>query len=115
MIWASQKGREIYSTWNLSEEDRKSLKVHLDKFQAYVKPNTNLIYNRYKFHSRFQTEGESLDQFVTDLKLLFKECNYQEADNMVRDRLDTGIQNTKIREKLVNVGSSQSFYQTCLM
>lgn len=105
MIWVGQKGREIYSTWNLSEEDRKSLKEHLDRFEAYVKPRTNLIYNRYKFHSRFQTEGETLDQFVTDLKLLVKECNYQEADNMVRDRLVIGIQNTKIREKLVNVGS----------
>jgi hypothetical protein len=50
-------------------------------------------------------DGEALDQFVTDLKLLVKEYNYQELDNMVRDRLVIGINNTKIREKLINVGS----------
>lgn len=105
IIWVGQKGRDIYSTWNLSKDDRKILKVHFDKFEAYVKPRTNIIYNRYICHNRVQTEGETLDQFVTDLKLLVKECNYQEPDNMVRDRLVIGINNTNIREKLINVGS----------
>lgn len=34
-----------------------------------------------------------------------KECIYQEANNIFRDRLVIEMQNTNISEKLVNVGS----------
>lgn len=43
MGW-QKKRHEIHSSWNLSEEDRKSLKEHLHRFDAYVKPRANLIY-----------------------------------------------------------------------
>ena len=73
--------------------------TYYDEFELYVKPRTNVIYNRYKFQSRSQSESESFDQFVTDLKLLVKDCTYDKPDEMVRDRIVIGIRNTKIREK----------------
>lgn len=36
---------------------------------------------------------------------MVKECIYQEANNIFRDRLVIGTQNTNIGEQLVNVGS----------
>lgn len=105
MLWVGEKGRNIYSTWALSAEDAKALKSYFDRFESYVKPRTNVIYNRYKFHSRMQKETETFDQYVTDLKLLVKDCNFGNSDEMVRDRIVIGIRNSKIREKLINIGS----------
>ena len=105
MIWVGDKGRQIYTTWQLSDDDRKTLAVYYEKFEQYVKPRTNLVYNRYKFQSRIQKETETLDQFVTDLKLLVKDCDYRDSDVIVRDRIVIGIRNSKIREKLINIGN----------
>ncbi len=54
----------------------------------------------YKFHNRVQTT-ESFDSFVTDLKLLVKDCEYNEPDKMVRDRIVFGVSSDTIREKLI--------------
>ena len=41
MIWIGDKGRDIYSTWNLSEADRKKLQILLDRFENHVRPKSN--------------------------------------------------------------------------
>ena len=69
MLWAGEKGRNIFATWNLSADDKKKLNVHYEKFEQYVKPRTNVVYNRYKFQTRNQAETETFDQFATELKL----------------------------------------------
>ena len=51
MIWVGEKGHNIYSTWTMSDDERKELKNYYEKFEEYV-TRTNVIYNRYKFHSR---------------------------------------------------------------
>ncbi|XP_062593874.1 uncharacterized protein LOC134255374 [Saccostrea cucullata] len=40
------------------------------------------------------------------LKVGVKDCGYQNADEMVRDRLVFGVRSDKIREKLINEGSN---------
>ena len=105
MIWVGEKGLNIYSTWTMSADERKKLENYYKKFEEYVTSRRNVIYNRYKFHSRVQSESETFDQFSTDLKMMVKDCKYAESDNMVRDRIVIGIRSHKIREKLINVGS----------
>ena len=105
MIWMGEKGRKIFSTWNLSADDKKKLDVHYDKFRDYVQPKTNPIFARYKFHCRTQDKSEPVEQFVTDLKTLAKDCSFgDKEDENVRDRIVFGIQSQKAREKLFEVG-----------
>ena len=108
MIWSGEKGRNIYSTWNLTADQKKQLSVHFEKFESYCKPKSNNIYSRYQFKSRIQESEESFEHFVTDLKVLFKECGYQAGveDEMIRDHIVFGVKSTKIREKLINEGNA---------
>ena len=108
MLWTGEKGRNIYSTWVLSEEDKKKLAIHYDKFENYCKPKSNKIYSRYIFMRREQGIEEPFEQFVTDLKLLYKECGYDHTmeDEMIRDHIVFGIKSTKVREKLINEGNN---------
>ena len=93
MLWAGEKGRNIYSTWTLTNEERKQLAIHYEKFENYCKPKSNKIYSRYIFMRIEQGTDEPFEQFVTDLKLLYKECGYDHAmeDEMIRDHIVFGI------------------------
>ena len=41
-----------------------------------------------------------------------KDCGYDKKDEMVRDKIVTGVKNSKVREKLLNVGSDLTFAKT---
>lgn len=108
MLWVGDKGRDIYSTWTITAEEKKLLNTYYTNFEAYCKPKSNQIYSRYMFKSRVQKDGEPFEQFVMDLKLLIKECGYETEnlrDKMVRDHIVFGIRNGKIRQELIKEGS----------
>ena len=77
----------------------RKLSVHSEKFEEYVKPRTNVVYNKYKFQTRVQSDMETFNQFVTELKLLVRDCNYYRSEEMFRHRREIGV-NHNIREKL---------------
>ena len=61
------------------------------------------------FKSRVQKEGEPFEQFVMDLRLLIKECGFDDPnlrDEMVRDNVVFGIRDGKIRQELIKVGNT---------
>ena len=87
-------------------KSEKVLEEHFKRFKSYCKPKSNIIYSRYVFKSRVQEADEPFEQFVTDLKLLIKECGYDETvhDYMIRDHIVFGIKSSKVREKMINEG-----------
>ena len=105
MIWVGEKGRDVYNTWNLSSEESKKLTTYYEKFEAYVKPKSNNIFARYKFHNIVQQEKEPFEQFLTKLKIEVKDCGYKDPDEMVRDRVVIGCFLKKVRGNLVQEGS----------
>ncbi|CAC5365290.1 unnamed protein product [Mytilus coruscus] len=105
MIWVGEKGRNVYSTWDMSAEDQKKLDKYYENFEAYVKPKSNQVFSSYKFQCRLQKTNETCEEFVTDLKVLVKDCQYANPDRMVRDRIVFGTKSSEVREKLINEGS----------
>ena len=45
-----------------------------------------------------------MEQFVTELRTLVKDCSYANLEEMIRDRIVFGISYAKVREKLINEG-----------
>jgi len=115
MIWSGEKGRELFSTWDLSDTQKKKLQSYYEKFDEYCKPKTNVVYNRYKFKTKTQAENESFEQFTTELRILIKECSYPAAmqDELIRDHIIFGLKSNDIREKLIREGSDLSL-EKCL-
>lgn len=105
LLWIGDKGRDVYNTWTLADDERKLLITYYERFQSYVEPKINVIFARYRFHEKTQGATEPFEQFVTELRLLVKDCGYTNGEEMVRDRIVFGINSPKIREKLLNVGS----------
>ena len=70
MLWVGEKGRSIFSIWKLTDDDQKKLEKYDKQFEAYMKPRSSIIYNRYKFQSKVQNPDESFEKFVKELQLL---------------------------------------------
>ncbi|KAI8511852.1 hypothetical protein Bbelb_109520 [Branchiostoma belcheri] len=107
-IWVGEQGRDICSTWKIEAEEVNKLATYYKKFSDYVKPKKNKILARYKFHTRVQSSAEPIEQFVTDLKVLARDCDFKDQDTqdeMVLDRLVFGTNNENIRLKLIDKGS----------
>ena len=64
MLWVGDKGRDIYSTWILTEDHKVLLETYYNNFAAYCKPNSNKIYSRYMFKSRVQKADEPFEQLL---------------------------------------------------
>ena len=50
----------------------------IEKLDKFVEPNKNVVFSRYKFFSRTQQEHESVDCFVTNLRVLAESCDFGE-------------------------------------
>ena len=108
LFWVGEKGRDIFNTWpDLAEEDRDklTLKALYMRFEQHVAPKANPTFARYKFYNRLQGQLEPVEQFITDLKLLAKDCAFHKSNEMIRDRIVFGTNSQKVRELLFSEGS----------
>ena len=57
---------------------------------------------RYKFNTRTQGKSEAIDQFVTDLRNMSKNCAFGAiADELIRDRIVCGTNSERVKERLL--------------
>ena len=92
---------DILRSFKLKDEDIKKYSVVKAKFEAHFVKRRNVIYERARFNTRKQEEGEPVDSFITDLYVLAEHCGYNDLhDEMIRDRLVVGLRDASLSEKL---------------
>jgi transposase InsO family protein len=92
---------DILLSFQLSADDQKKYKAVIDKFEGHFVLRRNVIYERAKFNSRVQREGETVDDFITALYSLAEHCEYKTLhDEMIRDRIVVGVRDRRLSEKL---------------
>ncbi|XP_049520589.1 uncharacterized protein LOC119443895 [Dermacentor silvarum] len=95
-----KQAREIFSTFELSEQQQKQYEVVRKKFDDHFVAARNLVYESACFHRRIQQPGESVDQFITALHTQADRCDYKEKERMIRDRFVVGLSDAKLSESL---------------
>ena len=100
-----EEARDVYSTftdWENAGDERK-MKPVMEKFREYCQPQKNVPFERFKFNRRKQEVGESYDQYKTALRKLAQSCEFDKMtpDEMLRDRIIFGINDSKVRERLL--------------
>ena len=100
---AGEEALEIYNTFTWDEEgDDKKVAAVMAKFEAYCNPRKNVTWERHIFNTRNQQPGETIDQYVTDLKTKAKSCEFSTlSDSLIRDRIVGGIINDSTRSRLL--------------
>ena len=76
------------------------------RYDAYVAPQCNEIRATVNFNRRKQGEQERFDDFVTTLKLLVKDCGYENEDRMLRDAIVLRSLHSRVQEKCLEEGNT---------
>ena len=98
-----KEGQDMFETFTLLDDGQKDIKTVLEEFEARCAPITNVIYERYLFNKRTQEIGESLDHYLTDIIKQADLCKYRNLrDELIRDRLVSGIRDDRARERLLS-------------
>ena len=99
-----QTGRDVYNTMTLAEGERDKIDTLFSKFEAYCKPNQNVTIERYRFNTCVQAKHETIDQYLTELRLIAKNCSFGELENqLIRDRIVCGTNSEEVRQRLLRV------------
>ena len=61
---------KTYNSFDLSEGDKRNLDAIIAAFDKYAIGETNETFERYLFNKRDQQEGEPIDQYVAELRIL---------------------------------------------
>ena len=73
----------------------------VDTFEKFFGVRKNLIFERARFNSRDQMEGESAEQYLLVLHALARNCDYgQLRDELIRDRIVIGILDKALSKRL---------------
>ena len=93
---------ELFNTFALTDSDFKKLARVVKAFEDYCIPRKNIIYERYQFWQCMQDDCEKVDQFVMRIRTLVKTCEYNDRDEMIRDKLVFGIKDDATKQKLLS-------------
>jgi hypothetical protein len=99
---AGSEARELFATFTFEDGEENKYQVVIGKFEEHCKEEENETVERYKLRSTIQREGETFDQFFTELRKKAKSCGFGELrDSMIRDQIVIGIMDSRLREKLL--------------
>ena len=62
-----------------------------------------MTYERFRLFTRHQASTETVDQYMMELRRIAANCDLKSItpDQILRDRLVTGIRDEKVRERLL--------------
>ncbi|XP_059044987.1 uncharacterized protein K02A2.6-like [Achroia grisella] len=91
---------QIYNTFDLTSSTK--FDDLIKKFDNYFIPQKNESMNRHIFFSRVMKEDECIDDYVTELRILSNDCNFESLrDSLIRDQIIRGIREKSLRERLL--------------
>ena len=114
-------GVKIYSTFKFREEvrdandtvitpaeDKEDLDTVLCKFDEHFGPKECRNYRRQDFLERTQQEGESVMDFVADLKHKARECGYGPIEeSMICDKVIQGVRDQSLKMRLLDLDAEE--------
>ena len=101
LLWSGQEGLELSETWELSENDLKDPKNVWEKLEA-SEPKENFRIHRLEFQKILQAKNdESVDEYVTRLKLKMNKCKIVNKDERIIDQIIAGIKYPEAQRKLL--------------
>ena len=92
--------QDLYYTL-VSEEDNKSYSECLEILDGYFIPKSHVTFERHKFRSMQQDTHETMDQFVSRLRMQGKMCEFEDCDEMIRDQIIEKCRDPELRRKFL--------------
>jgi hypothetical protein len=79
----------------------KSFKEITDILKEYFAPRPSEVVCRYKFHTRNRQSGETVTTYMSELRKLAENCNFDTHLQDIRDRLVCGVADERVQRLLL--------------
>ncbi len=73
------------------------------RLNAYFKPKRNHMMEKFNFRTAKQEESETIETYVTRLRLLAKHCEFSNVDTEIMTQVVLSCHSTKLRRELLKV------------
>ena len=70
-------------------------------FETHYAPRKNVTIQRKLFYEKKQSTGETIDEWITQLRLIATDCEFHNQDEMIRDMIVLNSVNKKVQERLL--------------
>lgn len=98
------EGLRLFNTFKVTVKNKKKYKEVIKVFEAYCTPQKLTVFNCYKCFNRSQMEGESFNQFLTEIKMPSSVCEFG-------DRLDSLVRDNIVIQSILFVITTRSSYK----
>ena len=96
-----ETAEDVLRSTDITTDEKKSYDKVIKKFDSFFKVRKNVIFERARFNSRCQQEGETTEQFIMSLYQFVEDCEYGTLkDQMIRDRIVVGIRDKALSQHL---------------
>lgn len=117
-ILASFCGADLYKTLRSliqpNKVEEKKFEELIALLKKHFKPTRNIVAESFRFYKRDQKQGESIGEYVIELKSIAQLCDFGDfLDRALKDRFICGIANESIQVKLFNDSSITTFQKAC--
>src|SRR5258705_8234455 len=81
----------------------------VERMRTHFSPAPSFIVQRCRFHRRLQLPGESITDYLTNLRKLAEHCQFANLNDRLRDQLVAGISDDKLKCRLLEEQDKLSF------
>ena len=94
---------EVYNSFLFADPKHKdNVEEVLKKFKSHCQPHHNTVFESHHFWTRDQQDGESIDQWVKDLKTKATACKFGvQQDSLIQDKIVFGLTDGRVKERLL--------------
>ena len=82
-------------------EDKTKFDHVIQKFETELNGEKRIVFNRYQFWDYKRGDHQMFDDFLTVLRTMAKTCDFQEEDNMIRDKIIFTLTDKRLKERLL--------------
>ena len=107
-------GSAAHSVFRTFQFDNVAHKVDVEKiieaFEKHCISEANVTYECYVFHQRVQQSGECFDDFLGDLRMMARTCQFEQLeDALIRDQIVIGIRDeptSRLQQKKLSLSDA---------
>ncbi|VDI12352.1 Hypothetical predicted protein [Mytilus galloprovincialis] len=93
-------GESVYDIYDAEKgETEASYTATKQVLTTYFEPKKNTQMEVYKFRTHKQKEGQSLDEFVTELRKLAKTCEFTNVDKEILSQVIQNCKSNRLRRR----------------
>ena len=79
------EAEKIFKSFHFEGEEQKNdFKLVLQKYEDYIIPKRNIIFELSVFHQRKQHDNESVEEFIRLLYELSEHCKFMDRDVQIK-------------------------------